>query len=145
MVCSSSTNNGGRREHPGTQHLLRVLENDSMRLHPVVCTSCQHQFHRQCTGISRYSKRQLECFLCATCGGTDSSTTTSSTTTSVEPQQSLPCAVCRATIRRDQRPIRCETCDAAAHRSCLGLQRSASNTNITWHYNNSDCPERRSC
>ncbi len=36
-------------------------------------------------------------------------------------------------VRRDQRPIRCETCDAVAHRSCQGLRRSASNTKTTWH------------
>ncbi len=70
-----------------------------------------HSLHRlhelptiiQCSGNSRYSKRQQEYFPCTTCGDNDTFASTNQTTNSVEPQLSKPCAFYRAPIRMHQR------------------------------------------
>ncbi len=94
---------GGCQGQSGAQRPLWVLANDQKR----------PQSYRQCTGISRYLKRRHECILCTTCGETGTGVPATQTTKLVEPQRSQSCAFDRVTIRRDERPIRCRTCDAA--------------------------------
>ncbi len=110
----------------GTSNSIRAPTTSldySSGLRPVICTLCQQQFHKQCSGISRYVQRQRECFVCMACRCVD---TIQQTAAVKALHLFLPCAICHVIIRQDYRPYRCWTCTAIVHRSCLGLHRHVS-------------------
>ena len=95
---------------------------------PIVCSTCQRQFHRTRSCLTRSSKG-TNGFVCAFCSGSAAalSPTMTVTRTTVLPRQ---CLLCHTKIRHGIRPIMFQQCIRLAHRSCSGISHCAAN--LSW-------------